>query len=100
MEWHLLWGIPQGSVLSLMLFNINMKLLNETMCTPGVGHHQNVIDTLLSKPGVLLSVLGQCLTAVVKWWREGEMKMNLDKWEVMLVTKALRSVLESVHSAC
>ncbi|XP_053149256.1 uncharacterized protein LOC128343844 [Hemicordylus capensis] len=93
LKWELLYGVPRGSILSLMLFNIYMKPLGEIIRRFGAGCYQYADDTQIyfslssssSSSGNGIHSLNACLQAVMGWMRDNKLKLNPCNTEVLIV---------------
>ena len=83
-------GVPQGAILSPMLFNIYMRPLAQLVRSFGLGCHQYADDTQLylmmdNRPNTPPTALTKCLEAVTIWLRQSLLKLNPQKTEVLSV---------------
>ena len=92
-------GVPQGSVLLLLLFTLYTHPLSTVACQSSLSYHFLADDSKLHKSrlsdfSVLACCLKDCIRDVAEWMGDSKLRMGDDKTEFMAI--CTRSKLSQV----
>ena len=86
-----LFGVPQGSILGPLLFNMYCSTINDAFCSSGfdsMGYADDnfgaCIFTARTKLTTLSTAVPDCLTSIKQWTDAHFLKLNMDKTEVVV----------------
>ena len=86
-----LFGVPQGSILGPLLFNMYCSTINDAFCSSGfdsMGYADDNfgarIFTARTKLTTLSTAVPDCLTSIKQWTDAHFLKLNMDKTEVVV----------------
>ena len=91
------YGVPQGSVLSPLLFTLYTQPVSHVMCRHKCGFHKFADDTQLRKSALpcdfqlLTCRLEYCIKEVKQWMTCNKLKLNDDKTDAITVETRFRS---------
>ena len=82
-------GVPQGSILGPLLFNIHMLPLAQIMKNNKISYHSYADDThiyVTISPGdyAPIQTLSKCIEQINDWMCQNFLQLNKDKTEVMV----------------
>ena len=93
-ETNLEVGVPQGSVLDPLLFDVYCSLVADVIASHVVRCHQYANDTQLhlamrvDNTAVGLSILAACTTDVKQWYMQNGLQLNPDTSEALVMGTA------------